>query len=148
MSAAPAADWTAERAARALARSEEPGSILVALQEIQAEFGYVPDQAIAAVAEALNVSRADAYGVLTFYSDLRTDPPPPMSVRICMGEACQAVGARDLLAAVRDLDSARCEVAHVYCLGNCALGPSAVIDGRLLGRASAEAVHRLAGVPS
>lgn len=122
--------------------------MLMAFQEIQAEFGYVPDGAIAAVAEALNVSRADAYGVLTFYSDLRTQPPRPVSVRICMGEACQAVGARDLLAAVQGLDSARCEVAHVYCVGNCALGPSAVVDGRLIGRASAETVHRLAGGPS
>lgn len=141
-------DWSPERAASALARSEERGSILMALQEIQVEFGYVPDQAIAAVAEALNVSRADAYGVLTFYSDLRTQPPRPVSVRICMGEACQAVGARDLLAAVQDLVSSRCEVAHVYCMGNCALGPTAVVDGRLIGRASVETVHRLAGVPS
>jgi NADH:ubiquinone oxidoreductase subunit E len=145
MTAPPAVEWSPDRAARALARSEDPDSILMALQEIQAEFGYVPDQAIGAVAEALNVSRADAYGVLTFYSDLRTEPPPAVSVRICMGEACQAVGARDLLAAVQDLGSPHCEVAHVYCLGNCALGPSAVVDGRLLGRASAEAVRALAG---
>ena len=148
MTSAQDGDWSPERAARALARSEEPGSILVALQEIQAEFGYVPEQAIAAVAESLNVSRADTFGVLTFYTDLRTERPRPVSVRICMGEACQAVGARDLLAAVQGLDSARCEVAHVYCLGNCALGPSAVVDGRLLGRASAGTVHALAEVTS
>ena len=76
-----------------LARIDEPGPVLLALQSLQAEFGHVHDEDVALVAVAFNVSRADVYGVLTFYRDLRTTPPPDVEVRVCMGEACQAVGA-------------------------------------------------------
>lgn len=119
--------------------SRESVGILPALQEVQAEHGFVPDASIAQVADRLNVSRADVYGVLTYYSDLRTTPPPEVVVRICLGEACQSVGARALLAALPG--SAQCEVTRVFCLGNCALGPTAEVNGRLLGRASAESVR-------
>jgi len=117
----------------------EPVGILPALQDVQAAHGYVPDAAIAQVADRLNVSRADVYGVLTYYSDLRTTPPPEVVVRVCLGEACQSVGARDLLVAVAG--SPTCEVSRVFCLGNCALGPTAEVNGRLLGRATAETVQ-------
>lgn len=131
-----------------LTASDEPLTMLTALQALQAEYGYVPPDAVALVAEHLNVSRADVYGVLTFYSDLRTSPPAPIEVRICLGEACQAVGARQLLSETAARPDADCHVERVFCMGNCALGPTAVVNGRLLGRAthdsvaSAVAAHR------
>lgn len=112
----------------------EPRLILVALQEVQAAFGYVPDAAVPIVAGACGVSRADVHGVLTFYSDLRRTPPPAVEIRVCMGEACQAVGSRPLMAHATGLASPDVEVHEVFCVGNCALGPSAVVGDRLIGR--------------
>ncbi|MBI1351421.1 MAG: hypothetical protein GC156_09910 [Actinomycetales bacterium] len=115
-------------------------TILASLQAVQAEHGYVPDDAIARVAEACNASRADVYGVLTFYRDLRTTPPPAVTVRVCQGEACQAVGARALMRQASDLSSDHVAIDHVYCLGNCALGPACEVNGRLLGRATGASI--------
>ena len=121
-----------------LAGLASPVLMLPALQAVQDEFGYVPEAAVALVARACNTSRADAYGVLTFYSDLRRTPPSAVEARICMGEACQAVGARPLLRDAEAMVSADVDVSHVFCMGNCALGPTAVVNGRLIGRATAE----------
>lgn len=133
--------WSAEAARALLATIDEPGPVLVALQSLQEAFGYVHAEALALVAEAFNVSRADVYGVLTFYSDLRTTPPPDVDIRVCMGEACQAVGARGLLDDVSALAAQECEVRTVFCMGNCALGPTAVVNDRLMGRATGPSVR-------
>jgi formate dehydrogenase subunit gamma len=138
--------WSEPEAREALARLDDSTSILLALQSIQATFGYVPEEAVPVVAASCNVSRAEVHGVITFYRDLRTRPPLDHEVRVCMGEACQAVGARALRSEVDGLADEHCEVDAVFCLGNCALGPSAVVDGRLLGRASAAAVRDALGV--
>ncbi|MEI6360880.1 MAG: NAD(P)H-dependent oxidoreductase subunit E [Actinomycetes bacterium] len=132
--------WSAEDARGVLATIAEPGPVLIALQALQHEFGYVHDEAVPMVAAAFNVSRADVYGVLTFYSDLRSTPPAEVEVRVCMGEACQSVGARGLLAAAETSMTADCDVQHVFCLGNCALGPAATVNGTLIGRATPPAV--------
>lgn len=130
--------WSPERCQQVLDSVTGPGPVLRALQAIQAEFGFVPPPSVQIVADTYNVSRADVHGVLTFYSDLRTDPPPAIDVRVCLGEACQAVGARSLLAQARAHADADCEVASIYCLGNCALGPSATVQGVLQGRVTAD----------
>jgi formate dehydrogenase subunit gamma len=124
--------------------SPEGRVILPDLQSIQHGFGFVPKDAVALVATALNVSVADVHGVLTYYHDLRTTPPAPVTVAVCVAEACQATGARELvshlhrtLAAVgeRSVDG-EVDLVEVFCLGNCALGPAALINGRLVGRLS------------
>jgi formate dehydrogenase subunit gamma len=130
-------------ALEALADVTGPGNVLRALQALQARFGYVPSDAVTLVADHCNVTRADVFGVLTFYSDLRTTPPAAVEVRVCMGEACQAVGARELLRGTQSAAAADCDVRHVYCMGNCALGPTAVVNGELIGRASVPAVAHL-----
>lgn len=140
-------NWNPEAAHEVLAPFREEHDVLMALQAVQHRFGHVPDEAIPLVAAACNVSRADVHGVRTFYTDLRADPPAACVVRVCLGEACQAVGARSLLAATRELagavPAAELEVSTVACLGNCALGPTAIVDGRLVGRATTEVVKRL-----
>ena len=134
-------EWSTDAADEVLARIDEPGPVLVALQSLQESFGYVHPDGLQLVADTFNVSRADVYGVLTFYTDLRSTPPADVEVRVCMGEACQAVGARGLLDSTASDLSAGVDVSHVFCLGNCALGPTAVVNGRLIGRATVDRVQ-------
>ena len=116
--------------------------ILPALQAVQQGFGYVPKEAVALIANSLNVSVADVHGVLTYYHELRTTAPAPLTVAICVAEACQATGARELVAHVSAnlapvggrSDDGQVDVVEVFCLGNCALGPAALINERLVGR--------------
>lgn len=113
--------------------------ILPCLLRIQREFGYVTDGAVDAVADFLNVSRAEVVGVLTYYHDLRQTPPPGVMVQVCVAEACQAQGVRSLMTEIdAALDDQRrsgtVDVTKVYCFGNCALGPAVMVNGRLIGR--------------
>jgi formate dehydrogenase subunit gamma len=134
-------EWSADDARAVVARIDEPGPVLLALQALQDTFGYVHPDGLQIVADTFNVSRADVYGVMTFYSDLRSEPPAGVEVRVCMGEACQAVGARDLLDAAQSTLPAGVDVTHVFCMGNCALGPTAVVNGRLIGRATVDRIR-------
>ena len=137
-------EWNAKEAAAVIAPivAAESGPVLLCLQAVQAHFGYVYGDAIALIADACNVSRADVHGVFTFYADLREAPPPAVPVRLCAAEACQAVGARALKAVWSAACEANPELATltgvdepIFCLGNCALGPAAMVDGELIGRA-------------
>jgi len=115
------------------------GPLLPILKELQATFGCVPREAVPVVAQALNLSVAEVHGVVSFYHDFRTTPPAAHTVALCRGEACQSVGAEALYAETRARAGSLgpdVEVDEVFCLGNCALGPSGTIDGRLHGRLS------------
>ncbi|HEY5185477.1 MAG TPA: NAD(P)H-dependent oxidoreductase subunit E [Actinomycetes bacterium] len=130
----------------------EPGPLLLALHAVQQALGHVPDDAVPVIADELNLSRADIHGVVTFYRDFRRTPAGRTQVRVCRAEACQAVGGQALLDGVTQrlgvgvgetsVDGA-VTVEEVFCLGNCALGPSALVDGRLHGRLT---VDRLVGL--
>jgi formate dehydrogenase subunit gamma len=106
-------------------------------------FGYVPDAAVPLVAEALNLSRAEVHGVVTFYHDFRREPAGKHVVRLCRAEACQSAGCERLAARLEGhlgigfgettADGA-VTLEAVYCLGLCALAPAAMIDGRLVAR--------------
>jgi formate dehydrogenase subunit gamma len=94
----------------------------------------------------LNLSVAEVHGVVSFYHDFRTEPPAAHTVALCRGEACQSVGAEALYDDTRaraDSLGRDVEVAEVFCLGNCALGPSGTVDGRLHGRLSAQRLDTL-----
>ena len=109
--------------------------ILPCLQRVQHSAGYLDDEAIDAVAEFLNVSRAEVVGVVSYYHDLRRTPPPAVMVQVCVAEACQAQGVRSLMAEIEaQISSDTVEFARAYCLGNCALGPAVMVNGRLVGR--------------
>ncbi|MDG1461455.1 MAG: NAD(P)H-dependent oxidoreductase subunit E [Luminiphilus sp.] len=125
----------------------EPGPVLLCLQAVQIHFGYVPEGAVGVVAEVCNVTRADVHGVFSYYSDLKKTPPPAVSVRLCAAEACQAVGGRSLAAAWGEACAADPKLAAatgtnepVFCLGNCALGPAALVNEELIGNANIQAL--------
>ena len=127
------------------------GATLPMLHALQGEFGYVDPQAVPLIAEVLNLSRAEVHGAISFYHDFKTAPQPARIVKLCRAEACQALGCEtvvDELArthgiAVDDHHAGDAIVETVYCLGNCALGPSALVDGELIGRVDAA---RIAGL--
>jgi formate dehydrogenase subunit gamma len=134
-----------------LAKLEGPA--LPILHELQAHFGFVPPQAIDIISDVLNISRAEVHGVITFYHDFRTGPPPRRIVKLCRAESCQAQGCEDLVAALRhdhgiavDHGTAELVVETVYCLGNCALGPSAMVGDALFGRLDTARLAELCGV--
>ncbi len=121
----------------------ELGPLLPILHDLQKTLGYVPNDAVGLLARELNLSRADVYGVVTFYHDFRDQPGGRSTVRICRAEACQAVGANELVDyATRRLDTelgtttadGRTQLEQVFCLGNCALGPSVEVNGMVHGR--------------
>ena len=114
---------------------DEPGPVLIALQAIQEKFGFVHDDALQMIADAFNVSRAEVFGVFTYYHDLKKSPQSGKAVKICAAEACQALGCDKLIS---DAQAAGIEVEKAYCFGNCALGPAAMIGDRLIGRATLE----------
>jgi formate dehydrogenase subunit gamma len=124
----------------------ERGALMPVLHEVVSEFGHVAREDVEAIADVLNLSVAEVHGVVSFYKDFRTEPPAAHTVALCRGEACQSVGAEALYAETRgraaDLGP-DVEVDEVFCLGNCALGPSGTIDGRLHGRLSSERVTAL-----
>ena len=126
----------------------KPGPMLLTLQALQARFGYVESSFLPSMATELNVSRAELHGVLTYYSDFRTTAPAPHQIHLCVAEACQALGVRNVekelatsgfTVGERSSDGST-DVVGVYCLGNCALGPAAQVDGRLCGRVSAKSL--------
>ena len=114
--------------------------ILHALQDV---FGCVPEAAVPLIAEALNLTRAEVHGVITFYHDFRHNPPGRHVLKLCRAEACQSMGADALGArACARLGigwgdttfDGRVTLDPVYCLGLCATAPSAMIDGKPVGR--------------
>jgi len=123
------------------------GALLPILHGVQERLGWVPPAAVPLIAIELNISRAEVHGVLTFYHYFRQRPPGAHAIYLCRAEACQAVGAADLAAhAERVLGTkfhersadGRFGLEPVYCLGNCAMGPSLLIDRQLYSRVTAE----------
>ncbi|MES1923676.1 NAD(P)H-dependent oxidoreductase subunit E [Salinisphaera sp. T31B1] len=131
------------------------GPLLPILHDVQAHYGHVPDDAIQQIADELNLSRAEVYGVVTFYHDFHRKPQATHTLKVCRAEACQSVGGREVWSAASTASQANADVAleAVYCLGNCACAPSVQLDGRTIGRMSPERVAGLfsgqrAGAPS
>jgi formate dehydrogenase subunit gamma len=136
--------WSEQSARERIgAHAGQRGPLLPVLHALQERFGYVDPRAVRLVAQALNLSRADVYGVLTFYPDLRSTPPGRVRVQVCRGEACQAVGGRALADHAtsslgvdfgQSAPDGSLTLDEVFCLGNCALGPTVTVNGALHGR--------------
>jgi formate dehydrogenase subunit gamma len=122
-----------------------PGAALPILNALQEEFGYIDDAAVPLIADALNLSRAEVVGIVYFYHDYRHEPPGRHILKVCRAEACQSMGCDALVEHVESsLGASMGETTangaftleNVYCLGNCALSPAVMLDGRLYGRVS------------
>ncbi len=129
-----------------------PGPLLEVLHAIQSALGFVPAAAVPVVAEGLNLSRAEVHGVVTFYHYFRHSPPGRHTVSLCQAESCQSMGAEALTAHARrrlgidfhqTTTNGEFSLEPIYCLGNCACSPAAMIDGRLYGRVTPEAFDAL-----
>jgi len=129
------------------------GMLLPLLHALQEEFGYIDDALVPHIAEALNLSRADVHGVVTFYHDFRRRPAGRHIVKLCRAESCQARGGRAIeQAAIERLGVAmgatsvdgRVTLQPVYCLGLCATGPNAMVDGVPVSRIDAAKLDRIA----
>jgi formate dehydrogenase subunit gamma len=146
MTTAPTTDRVALVRAIASHHLGDRGPLMPVLHAVVEELGSIDREDVEAIADVLNLSVAEVHGVVSFYHDFRTEPRAAHTVTLCRGEACQSVGAEPLYDATRARASslgADVEVAQVFCLGNCALGPSGTVDGRLHGRLSAERIDTL-----
>jgi len=130
-----------------------PDALLEILHAVQERVGYVPPEALATIAAALNLSRAEVHGVVSYYHDFHTAPQGRHVVKLCRAEACQAVGAQalyDHICASEGIGTGgtttdgALTVEAAYCLGNCALGPAALVDGRLVARLTRERIDAIA----
>jgi len=147
-------EWDEARARKVIsAGSAAPGGLLPALQAIQAEFGHIPKPAIGLLAKEFNVSRAEVFGVATFYHDFRLDGPAGRHVlKLCRGEACQSVGGDALASLAKErlcvdwhqtTADTEWTLDPVFCLGLCASGPCAMLDGMPLAKLSTEKLMAL-----
>jgi formate dehydrogenase subunit gamma len=134
------------------ARAAEPGALLPILHAIQDRLGYVPETAVPIVAEALNLSRAEVHGVVTFYHYFRTTAPGKRTLYLCRAEACQSMGSRALENHARKklgIDfhgttaDGRFSLEPVYCLGNCACSPAVMVDETVHGRVTPQRLDEI-----
>ena len=134
--------WREDVAGEIVARhARRDGALLPILHDLQTAFGFIPDAAIAFVAAALNVSRAEVHGVVSFYHDFRTSPATKPVVKLCRAEACQARGVEAIAAAAKHRTDVAVE--PVYCLGLCASGPAAMVGDQVYARLDDAAFERL-----
>jgi formate dehydrogenase subunit gamma len=124
-------------------KRETPGAALPILHDLQEQFGYIDDRAIPLIADALNISRAETLGVISFYHDFRRSPVDGRVLKLCRAESCQAMGCEELVSHLESYHGVKVDdpdnrsdlhVETVYCLGNCALSPAALLDGEPIGR--------------
>ena len=130
----------------------QQAALLPILHDLQERVGHIPSEAVKPIAEALNLSRAEVHGVISFYHFFRTAPGAKRTLYLCRAEACQSMGGRALQ---QHLESAHGLTLHgqssdgrfnlepVYCLGNCACAPAIMVDRELIGRVDTATLDRL-----
>jgi formate dehydrogenase subunit gamma len=125
--------------------AEKPGALMPVLHAIQERVGYIPPELVPAIARALNLSRAEVHGVISFYHAFRTKEPGRKIIRVCRAESCQAMGAVALADHIQKRlginfgqtgANGDFTLEPVYCLGNCACSPAIVVGDDLYGRVS------------
>lgn len=146
-------EWDAERVNTIItALQHKPGALLPVLHAIQNELGYVPPDALPLIADALNISRAEVHGVVSFYHSFRDTPAGRNTVQICRAESCQAMGSRGLeVHAKRSLKidyhqttaDGEITLEPVYCLGNCACSPAVRVGDEIHGNMDQQAFDEL-----
>jgi formate dehydrogenase subunit gamma len=135
-----------------LAHGNKPDHLLEILHDIQGKIGHVPQEVLPVIAKALNLSRAEVYGVATFYHDFHLHPTGKHVIKICRAEACQSAGGFAVIAALEKATGAklgetsadgRFTLEAAYCLGLCPMGPAALIDGKPVAAIKAKNVDAL-----
>lgn len=136
--------WSEERTVEIIAQHKAlEGPLMPLLHALQHVFGHVPQETVPVIARELNLSRAEVHGVVTFYHDFRPELPGKHVLKLCRAEACQAMGCDSLVERAESRLGVECgstsadgrvTLEAVYCLGLCATAPSAMIDGRIVGR--------------
>ncbi|TPE50782.1 NAD(P)H-dependent oxidoreductase subunit E [Amaricoccus solimangrovi] len=124
----------------------DPAELIEILHELQDREGYIAEETLPAIAQLLNISRAEVHGVVSFYHDFRREPAGKVVVKICRAESCQSMGASKLIARIcerynTDLGTtsrAGVTIEQVFCLGLCAQSPAAMLNGRFIGHATEE----------
>lgn len=148
---------SAHATAAAIAKhADDAGALLPILHALQDALGHIPGLAVPQIAEALNLSRAEVHGVVTYYHHLQSEPPNAHVVQVCRAEACQSMGADRLFAHAQtqlgceahgshrvDSGDGRFSLTPVFCLGLCASAPAVVIDDRLHARVTLPGFDRL-----
>ncbi|MCX7102975.1 MAG: formate dehydrogenase subunit gamma [Methylobacter sp.] len=126
---------------------DKPGALLPILHGIQDELGYIPAETVPDIAAALNLSRAEVHGVISFYHYFRDTPPGRQTVHLCLAESCQAMGGKQLEMHVKNrlgigfhetTADGNFSLEPVYCLGNCACSPAMQIGKDIYGRVSTD----------
>ena len=145
--------FTPERTVEIIAaHADQDGALLPVLHALQHAFGYVPDAAVPIVAGALNLSRADVHGVVTFYHDFRKAPAGRRVLKLCRAEACQARGGDAIVAEAEQrlgvamggtTSNNQVTLEAIYCLGLCASGPAAMLDEQVVGRIDSQRLEAL-----
>ena len=128
------------------------GPLLPILHSVQEEFGYVPQYALRVIADRLNLSRAEVHGVMTFYHDFREEPAGRHVLKLCRAEACQSMGSDRIAEIAQEklgigwhetTDDGLVTLEPIYCLGLCACAPSALLDGRVIGRLDEDRLDKI-----
>ena len=117
------------------------GPLLPILHDVQAAFGHISEDAMREIAGALNLTRAEVYGVVSFYHDFRKIPEPRPIIKLCRAEACKARGVEALIPLTES--QSRVKVETIYCLGLCSAGPAAMVDGQVYARLDAQRLTAL-----
>ncbi len=147
-------DWNQQTAETIIAAHlHQEGPLLPILHAFQEEFGFISEPAMRLIATALNITRAEVYGVVSFYHDYRQEPAGRHVLKLCRAEACQSMGGEANAAALLKrlgLDwggttpDGRLTIEPIYCLGLCACAPSAMLDGEVHARLDAASLEALA----
>ncbi len=145
--------WNIDRAKAVItAHVAAEGATLPVLHALQSIFGCVPPEAEPLVAAALNLTRAEVHGIVTFYQEFRRSPPGRHLLHVCRAEACQSVGADATAHHLRQMlgvdwhettPDGGVTLQPVFCLGLCATGPAALVDGHPVGRLSPARIDRM-----
>lgn len=145
--------WSEERTVQIIAEHRAlEGPLMPILHAHMHTFGHVPEEAVPVMARELNLSRAEVHGVVTFYHDFRRELPGKHILKLCRAEACQSMGCERLVERAEDRLGIACgdttadgrvTLEAIYCLGLCATAPSAMLDGRIVGRLDADRLDQL-----
>ncbi|MBN1592146.1 MAG: NADH-quinone oxidoreductase subunit NuoE [Candidatus Coatesbacteria bacterium] len=128
------------------------GRLISALAKIQKKHGYLPEDALSELSRKMGISKSEVYGVATFYSQFKFDPPAKHTLHICLGTACHVRGGMKILESVRKrfkvnpgetTEDRKFALERVACLGCCALAPVVVLDGEIHGKMTPESVDKL-----